>query len=94
MTPSWRIFFATGPRCIGRDAGQGGGSARSAAAQRQRRGNLDDGQESARPRRWRAEQVTVGELAGHERSELAVLRHALTAASLHRGKMQPSSPAR
>jgi type VI secretion system protein ImpJ len=41
-------------------------------------GNLDDGQESARPRRWRAEQVTVQELAGHERSELAVLRHALT----------------
>lgn len=41
-------------------------------------GNLDDGQESARPRRWRAEQVTVRELAGHERSELAVLRHALT----------------
>ncbi len=33
-------------------------------------GNLDDGQESARPRRWRAEQVTVQELAGHERSEL------------------------
>ncbi|MDV3384527.1 type VI secretion system baseplate subunit TssK [Klebsiella pneumoniae] len=26
-------------------------------------GNLDDGQESARPRRWRAEQVTVQELA-------------------------------
>ncbi len=40
-------------------------------------GNLDDGQESAR-RALRAEQVTVQELAGHERSELAVLRHALT----------------
>ncbi|NHL56393.1 type VI secretion system baseplate subunit TssK, partial [Staphylococcus aureus] len=41
-------------------------------------GNRDDGKESARPRRWRAGQVTVQELAGHERSELAVLRHALT----------------
>ncbi|WP_336221608.1 type VI secretion system baseplate subunit TssK [Citrobacter amalonaticus] len=41
-------------------------------------GNLDDGSDSARPRRWRSERVTVQELAGHERSELAVLRHALT----------------
>ncbi|MHD0518121.1 type VI secretion system baseplate subunit TssK [Klebsiella pneumoniae] len=47
-------------------------------------GNLDDGQESARPRRWRAEQVAVQELAGHERSELAVLRHALTLRLSHR----------
>ncbi|ELY3985423.1 type VI secretion system baseplate subunit TssK [Cronobacter muytjensii] len=41
-------------------------------------GNLDDGHDSARPRRWQSERVTVQELAGHERSELAVLRHALT----------------
>lgn len=41
-------------------------------------GNLDYGQESARPRRWQSERVTVQELAGHERSELAVLRYALT----------------
>lgn len=41
-------------------------------------GNLDDGRDSARPRRWQSERVTVQELAGHERSELAVLRHTLT----------------
>ncbi|WP_286808045.1 type VI secretion system baseplate subunit TssK [Leclercia sp. UBA2479] len=41
-------------------------------------GNLDDGRDSARPRRWMSERVTVQELAGHERSDLAVLRHALT----------------
>lgn len=41
-------------------------------------GNLDDGHDSARPRRWQSERVTVQELAGHERSELAVLRHTLT----------------
>ncbi|WP_236330105.1 type VI secretion system baseplate subunit TssK [Enterobacter quasihormaechei] len=41
-------------------------------------GNLDDGRDSARPRRWRSERVTVQELAGHERSDLAVLRHSLT----------------
>lgn len=41
-------------------------------------GNLDDGSDSPRPRRWRSERVTVQELAGHERSELAVLRHSLT----------------
>ncbi len=41
-------------------------------------GNLDDGCDSARPRRWQSERVTVQELAGHERSDLAVLRHALT----------------
>lgn len=41
-------------------------------------GNLDEGQDSARPRRWQSERVTVQELAGHERSELTVLRHALT----------------
>ncbi|AXF58943.1 type VI secretion system baseplate subunit TssK [Leclercia sp. W6] len=41
-------------------------------------GNLDDGSDSARPRRWQAERVTVQELAGHERSDLTVLRHSLT----------------
>ncbi|WP_312686913.1 type VI secretion system baseplate subunit TssK [Kosakonia sp.] len=41
-------------------------------------GNLDDGSDSERPRRWKAERVTVQELAGHERSELSVLRHSLT----------------
>ncbi len=41
-------------------------------------GNLDDGRDSARPRRWQAERVTVQELAGHERSDLAVLRHSMT----------------
>jgi type VI secretion system protein ImpJ len=41
-------------------------------------GNLDDGRDSDRPRRWKAERVTVQELAGHERSELSVLRHSLS----------------
>ena len=41
-------------------------------------GNLDDGRDSARPRRWQSERTTVQELAGDERSELAVLRYALT----------------
>ncbi|MEL2243579.1 type VI secretion system baseplate subunit TssK [Leclercia adecarboxylata] len=40
-------------------------------------GNLDDGSDSVRPRRWLSERVTVQELAGHERSELEVLRHSL-----------------
>lgn len=40
--------------------------------------NLDDGRDSERPRRWKAERVEVQELAGHERSELAILRHAVT----------------
>ncbi len=38
---------------------------------------------SERPRRWKAERVTVQELAGHERSELAVLRHSLTLRMAH-----------
>lgn len=46
-------------------------------------GNLDDGQDSARPRRWRQEWVTVQELSGHERTELAVLRHAVTLRFAH-----------
>ena len=41
-------------------------------------GNLDDGQDHDRPRRWKAERVPVQELAGSERGELAVLRHAVT----------------
>ncbi|MDE4080816.1 MULTISPECIES: type VI secretion system baseplate subunit TssK [Enterobacter cloacae complex] len=46
-------------------------------------GNLDDGSDSERPCRWKAERVTVQELAGHERSELAVLRHSLTLRMAH-----------
>ncbi|WP_039058509.1 type VI secretion system baseplate subunit TssK [Enterobacter sp. Bisph1] len=46
-------------------------------------GNLDDGSDSERPRRWKAERITVQELAGHERSELAVLRHTLTLRMAH-----------
>jgi type VI secretion system protein ImpJ len=46
-------------------------------------GNLDDGQDSERPRRWQQEWVTVQELAGHERTELAVLRHAVTLRFAH-----------
>lgn len=41
-------------------------------------GNLEDGQDSERPRRWKSERVNVQELAGHESGELAVLRHAMT----------------
>jgi type VI secretion system protein ImpJ len=41
-------------------------------------GNLDDGRDSERPRRWKAERVPVQELAGNERGELAILRHAMT----------------
>lgn len=41
-------------------------------------GNLDNGQDSARPRRWKSERVDVQELAGHESGELAILRHAVT----------------
>ena len=41
-------------------------------------GNLDDGRDSERPRRWKAERVQVQELAGSERGELAILRHAMT----------------
>jgi type VI secretion system protein ImpJ len=41
-------------------------------------GNLDNGQDSERPRRWKAERVVVQELAGHESGELAILRNAVT----------------
>lgn len=41
-------------------------------------GNLDDGSDSERPRRWKAERVVVQELAGHESGELAILRNAIT----------------
>ena len=37
-------------------------------------GNLDNGQDSEHPRRWKAERI----LAGHESGELAILRNALT----------------
>lgn len=46
-------------------------------------GNLNDGQDSERPRRWLQEWVTVQELAGHERSELAVMRYAITLRFAH-----------
>lgn len=41
-------------------------------------GNLDDGRDSERPRRWKADRMQVQELAGTERGELAILRHAIT----------------
>lgn len=41
-------------------------------------GNLDNGQDSERPRRWKAERVVVQELAGYENGELAILRNAMT----------------
>ncbi len=41
-------------------------------------GNLDDGADSERPRRWKAERVPVQDLAGNERGELTILRHAMT----------------
>lgn len=41
-------------------------------------GNLDNGQDNERPRRWKAERVVVQELAGHESGELTVLRNAIT----------------
>ena len=40
-------------------------------------GNLDNGLDSERPRRWKMERVTVQELAGHESGELAILRNAI-----------------
>lgn len=41
-------------------------------------GNLDNGQDSDRPKRWKAERVVVQELAGHESGELAILRNAIS----------------
>lgn len=46
-------------------------------------GNLQDGRDSERPQRWRQEWVSVQELAGHETTELAVLRHALSLRFAH-----------
>ncbi|MGP8939912.1 type VI secretion system baseplate subunit TssK [Enterobacter soli] len=46
-------------------------------------GNLDDGRDSERPRRWKQEQVSVQELAGHEQTDIPVLRHALTLRLAH-----------
>ncbi|KJV49777.1 type VI secretion protein [Pantoea sp. BL1] len=40
-------------------------------------GNLENGADSERPRRWVATRERVQELAGHERTEIAVLRFAL-----------------
>ena len=44
---------------------------------------IDNGSESERPRRWKSERVNVQELAGHEQSEVAVLRHNLTLRMAH-----------
>lgn len=41
-------------------------------------GNLDNGQDSERPGRWRAERLVVQELSGHESGELSIQRHAIT----------------
>ncbi|MBS3892770.1 type VI secretion system baseplate subunit TssK [Serratia marcescens] len=46
-------------------------------------GNLDDGRDSERPRRWKQERVSVQELAGHEQTDIPVLRHALTLRLAH-----------
>ncbi|MEH4264082.1 type VI secretion system baseplate subunit TssK [Klebsiella aerogenes] len=46
-------------------------------------GNLDDGRDSGRPRRWKQERVSVQELAGHEQTDIPVLRHALTLRLAH-----------
>ena len=41
-------------------------------------GNLDNGKDSERPRRWKGERVVVQDLAGHESGELTILRNAIT----------------
>lgn len=46
-------------------------------------GNLDDGISSERPQRWKQEWITVQELSGHERTELAVLRNAVSLRFAH-----------
>ncbi|WP_436883477.1 type VI secretion system baseplate subunit TssK [Enterobacter asburiae] len=46
-------------------------------------GNLDDGRDSERPRRWKQERVSVQEMAGHEQTDIPVLRHALTLRFAH-----------
>ncbi|MGC6031708.1 type VI secretion system baseplate subunit TssK, partial [Enterobacter kobei] len=46
-------------------------------------GNLDDGRDSERPRRWKQERVSVQELTGHEQTDIPVLRHALTLRLAH-----------
>ncbi|MGC6105399.1 type VI secretion system baseplate subunit TssK [Enterobacter kobei] len=46
-------------------------------------GNLDDGRDSERPRRWKQERVSVQELTGHEQTDILVLRHALTLRLAH-----------
>ncbi|QGU89194.1 type VI secretion system baseplate subunit TssK [Erwinia sorbitola] len=46
-------------------------------------GNLDDGKGIERPQRWLREWVTVQDLAGPERTELAVMRHAVSLRFAH-----------
>lgn len=46
-------------------------------------GNLDDGRDSERVRRWKQEWVEVQDLCAEERTELAVLRHAVTLRFAH-----------
>ncbi|MCR0998784.1 type VI secretion system baseplate subunit TssK [Serratia rubidaea] len=45
--------------------------------------NLDDGKGSERPQRWQQEWVMVQELAGNERTEIAVLRHTVSLRFAH-----------
>ncbi|QIU89843.1 type VI secretion system baseplate subunit TssK [Yokenella regensburgei] len=46
-------------------------------------GNLEDGSGTERPQRWRQEWVTVQDLSGNERTEIAVLRNAVTLRFAH-----------
>lgn len=46
-------------------------------------GNLDEGQDTERPCRWKSDRVSVQELAAHERSEVTVLRHSLSLRLAH-----------
>lgn len=46
-------------------------------------GNLEEGKSSGRPQRWQQEWVTVQDLAGHESTELAVARHAISLRFAH-----------
>ncbi|WP_338571796.1 type VI secretion system baseplate subunit TssK [Erwinia billingiae] len=46
-------------------------------------GNLGDGKGTERPQRWQQEWVTVQDLAGHERTELAVARYAVSLRFAH-----------
>lgn len=46
-------------------------------------GNLEDGKGRERPQRWRQEWMTVQDLSGHEQTELAILRHAISLRFAH-----------